>query len=40
MRRRTSTSRRLAALLIVGSPWLFRYSRVLWMYLDQAIDPR
>lgn len=29
-----------SGLLIAGSPWLFRYSRVLWMYLDQAIDPR
>jgi uncharacterized protein (DUF983 family) len=28
------------ALLIVASPWLFRYSRVLWLYLDHAIDPR
>ena len=27
-------------LLIAGSPWLFRYSRVLWLYLDQAFDPR
>jgi uncharacterized C2H2 Zn-finger protein len=27
-------------LLIAGSPWLFRYSRVLWLHLDQAIDPR
>ena len=27
-------------LLIVGSPWLFRYSRVLWLHLDHAIDPR
>jgi uncharacterized protein (DUF983 family) len=30
----------VGGLLIAGSPWLFRYSRVLWMYLDQAIDPR
>jgi uncharacterized protein (DUF983 family) len=28
------------ALLIAGSPWLFRYARVLWLYLDHAIDPR
>jgi len=26
--------------LLVLSPWLFRYSRVLWMYVDQMIDPR
>jgi uncharacterized protein (DUF983 family) len=30
----------VGGLLIAGSPWLFRYSRVLWLYLDQAIDPR
>jgi uncharacterized protein (DUF983 family) len=28
------------SLLIVGSPWLFRYARVLWLYFDQALDPR
>jgi uncharacterized protein (DUF983 family) len=28
------------ALLIVGSPWLFRYARMLWLYLDDALDPR
>jgi Protein of unknown function (DUF983) len=27
-------------LLVVGSPWLFRYARVLWLFLDQAFDPR
>jgi uncharacterized protein (DUF983 family) len=27
-------------LLIAGSPWLFRYSRVMWLYLDHAIDPQ
>jgi uncharacterized protein (DUF983 family) len=27
-------------LLIVGSPWLFRYARVLWLYVDHALDPR
>ena len=26
--------------LAVASPFLFRYSRVLWIYLDQVIDPR
>ena len=26
--------------LVVASPFLFRYSRVLWIYLDQVIDPR
>ena len=29
-----------SALLIVGSPWLFRYARVLWLYFDHALDPR
>jgi uncharacterized protein (DUF983 family) len=29
-----------SALLIVCSPWLFRYARVLWLYLDHALDPR
>ena len=28
------------ALLIAASPWLFRYARVLWLYLDHAVDPR
>lgn len=28
------------AALVVLAPWLFRYSRVLWLYLDQLIDPR
>jgi uncharacterized protein (DUF983 family) len=27
-------------LLLVASPWLFRYARVLWLHLDQAFDPR
>jgi uncharacterized protein (DUF983 family) len=27
-------------LLIVGSPWLFRYARVLWIYVDHTLDPR
>ena len=26
--------------LLVSAPFLFRYSRVLWIYLDQVIDPR
>jgi uncharacterized protein (DUF983 family) len=30
----------IGPLLLVGSPWLFRYARVLWLHLDQAIDPR
>jgi hypothetical protein len=30
----------VGGLLIAGSPWLFRYSRVLWRHLDQAIDPQ
>ena len=30
----------IGPLLIVGSPWLFRYARVLWLHLDQAFDPR
>lgn len=28
------------ATLIILAPWLFRYSRVLWLYMDQVIDPR
>jgi hypothetical protein len=28
------------ALLVVLAPLLFRYSRVLWMYMDQYFDPR
>jgi uncharacterized protein (DUF983 family) len=28
------------SLLIVSSPALFRYARVLWLYLDHALDPR
>jgi uncharacterized protein (DUF983 family) len=30
----------IGPLLVVGSPWLFRYARVLWLHLDQAFDPR
>jgi hypothetical protein len=30
----------IGPLLIVGSPWLFRYARVLWLHLDQIFDPR
>ena len=27
-------------LLVLLSPLLFRYSRILWMYMDQHFDPR
>ena len=27
-------------LLVVLSPFLFRYSRVIWIHLDQVIDPQ
>ena len=27
-------------LLVVLAPFLFRYSRVIWIHLDQVIDPR
>ncbi len=30
----------IGPLLLAGAPWLFRYSRVLWLHLDHAIDPR
>jgi uncharacterized protein (DUF983 family) len=30
----------IGPLLLAGSPWLFRYARVLWLHLDQAFDPR
>jgi uncharacterized protein (DUF983 family) len=30
----------ISPLLVVGSPWLFRYARVLWLHLDQTFDPR
>jgi hypothetical protein len=26
--------------LILSSPWLFRYSRVIWLHFDQIFDPR
>ena len=26
--------------LVVSAPFLFRYSRVIWIHLDQVIDPR
>jgi uncharacterized protein (DUF983 family) len=29
-----------SSVLLLGSPWLFRYSRLLWLYLDHALDPR
>ncbi len=28
-----------AVVLIVAAPAIFRYSRVVWMHLDHAIDP-
>ena len=28
------------ALLVALAPILFRYSRVIWMYMDQYFDPR
>ncbi len=27
-------------LLVLSAPWLFRYSRVIWMHMDQHFDPR
>lgn len=30
----------LAVQLVLSTPWLFRYSRVMWLHLDQVIDPR
>ena len=30
----------IGPLLVVGSPWLFWYARVLWLHRDQAFDPR
>jgi uncharacterized protein (DUF983 family) len=30
----------IGPLLVLGCPWLFRYARVLWLHLDQAVDPR
>jgi hypothetical protein len=30
----------IVPLLVAGSPWLFRYARVLWLHLDQTFDPR
>ena len=30
----------IGPLLILGCPWLFRYARMLWLHLDQAVDPR
>ena len=29
-----------AVALVLASPIIFRYSRVLWLYIDQAISPR
>jgi len=29
-----------AALLLLLAPWLFQYSRVLWLWFDQRFDPR
>jgi hypothetical protein len=29
-----------AAFLAVLAPWLFQYSRVIWLWFDQAFDPR
>ena len=30
----------ISLLLVLASPWLFRYARALWLHLDQAVDPR
>jgi len=30
----------LAVLLIMISPLLFRYSRIIWLYIDQTVFPR
>jgi uncharacterized protein (DUF983 family) len=30
----------IGPLLVAGSPWLFRYARMLWLHLDQVVDPR
>ena len=30
----------LGPLLLGGSPWLFRYARLLWLHLDHTFDPR
>lgn len=30
----------VSAELILLWPWVFRYSRVLWMHVDQLLDPR
>jgi uncharacterized protein (DUF983 family) len=29
-----------AAILIPLSPFIFRYSRILWLHLDELLDPR
>lgn len=29
-----------AACLALVSPWLFQYSRVMWLWFDQTFDPR
>lgn len=26
--------------LTLSTPWLFRYSRMIWLHLDQVVDPR
>ena len=28
------------AVLLALVPWLFRYSRILWLHMDQWVDPR
>jgi uncharacterized protein (DUF983 family) len=30
----------ISVILLVIWPWIFRYSRVLWMHVDQLLDPR
>ena len=30
----------IIAILLILTPFLFRYSRIVWMHIDQAISPR
>ena len=30
----------LSLQLTLSTPWLFRYSRLIWLHLDQVVDPR
>lgn len=29
-----------SAVVLIATPWIFRYARLIWLYLDEWLDPR